>query len=72
MKELRLQFSDDETTLERLVNQASDLGVTPEEWVHRAIAKQLGDFGLRSVPDDFAAKSLTQLLEASGVLKPRT
>lgn len=71
MKELILQFDDQETTLERLTSQAGELGMTPEQWVHRAIAGALGDYGLREVPKDFKATTLTELFVASGVLKPR-
>ncbi len=68
MKEMLLRFSDDDTALERLASQAQGFGITPEEWVHRAIAFQLGAFGLQSVPEDFAPKSLQELFVATGIL----
>lgn len=72
MPEILLRFSDNETTYERVNSLASELGLTPEQWVLRAIAKELGDYGLKPIPDGLQPKSLSQLFEASGVLKPRT
>lgn len=72
MKEMLLQFSEDDTALERLASQAQELGITPEEWVHRAIAVQLGAYGLQAVPEGVSPKTLQELFVATGILKPRT
>lgn len=72
MSQITLRFRDEETTLERLSSLAAELDITPEEWIHRAIAKDLGDYGLKPVPVGLQPKSLPELFEAVGVLKPRT
>lgn len=72
MPVIQVQFSDNDATFDRVSALASELGITPEDWVHRAIAKELGDYGLNPVPDGLQPKSLSQLFEATGILKPRT
>ncbi|MBV7542162.1 hypothetical protein [Acidovorax sp. sic0104] len=72
MPELLLHFSDNETTLERVTVLARENGITPEQWVLRAIAKDLGDYGLKPLPEGVQPQTLNQLFEATGLLKPRT
>ncbi len=72
MNELTLKFADNETTLDRLSSLAKELEITPEEWVHRAVAKELGEYGLMAVPPNFKPKNFVELAEAVGIFNPPT
>ena len=70
--ELTIHFAPDETLFERLTAKAKEQGFTAEEWVLRLIARDVADYQLKPLPEGFEAKSVKQMLIATGVLKPRS
>ena len=72
MSELTIHFAPDETLFERLTAKAKEQGFTAEEWVLRLIARDVADYQLKPLPEGFEAKSVKQMLIATGVLKPRS
>lgn len=65
-----IEFLEHETTPDHIKALASELDITPEQWIHRAIAKALGGYGITPVPDQLSPKNLNGLFLASGVFKP--
>lgn len=71
MREFFIRFSDDETMPERIESRAAECGITPEQLLRRAITAYMGDYGLKSPPKGFEAKSLRDLFEGNGLFKHR-
>ena len=69
MRQIIVEFDDNETMPERIAAMAADLGITPEMLVRRALAEHLDGFGLRKLPVGFKATTLKEFLIGSGVLK---
>lgn len=71
MPTLKIEFSDDETTPERLQGLARETGLTQEELVRRAIADFLADYRLKTPPEEFKPNTLRDLFVGYGVIKDK-
>ena len=69
MRSITIDFDDNETLPDRIDALASELGITSQMLVKRAIVEHLGAYGLHSVPSDFKPTTLNELFVKSGVLK---
>ena len=68
-REFFIRFNDYETMPERIESRAAECGVTPEQLICRAITQYMGEYGLKSLPGGFEAKSMHDLFEAKGLVK---
>ena len=69
MREFFIRFNDYETMPERIESRAAECGVTPEQLICRAITQYMGEYGLKSLPGGFEAKSMHDLFESKGLVK---
>lgn len=69
MPTLKIEYGDDDTTLERLESLASQSGLTCEELAQRAIAEFLKDYGLKEPLSDFQPANLRALFAGHGITK---
>ena len=69
MQKLVIRYSDNETTLDRLTQLSTQLGLTPEELAKRFITEGLGNSGLIELTDaDFKdIQSLDEVLRKAGI-----
>ena len=73
MRELTIQFTDEETLPERIEAYAAHHEISVDHAIHRLLIKGLDGFGLRELSDaDYQeAQSLEELFERTGITKPK-
>lgn len=72
MQQITITFRDDDTLPDRLRKMADELSVPVEMLMIRAIEAYLGNEHLTSPPDGFQTKSLVELFQSHGLMKPKT
>ena len=70
MQELTIHFRDDDTLPDRVRKMADLRQTSPQDIIERALCAYLGDFGLTPAPEGFRPKTILELAEAIGSIKP--
>ncbi|KLR58169.1 hypothetical protein, partial [Diaphorobacter sp. J5-51] len=70
MQQITIQFRDDDTLPDRVRKMAELRQTSPQDIIERALCAYLGDFGLTPIPEGFRPKTIIELAEAIGSIKP--
>jgi hypothetical protein len=66
-----LDFEDDDPVLEQLSRLSDYHDITPSIVVERAVASEMGGYGLSTFNDTMEIRSMDDYFVAAGVLRPR-
>lgn len=69
MKEIKLEFQDDDTLPDRLLKFAQLHQTTAQEVIESAIFAYLGDFGLNPISENSKSKNIRDLATERGLFK---